>query len=317
MRIAVVGATGRIGAPLTRTLLSAGHAVRALSRGGPALDALVELGAKPFHGSFDTGAGELDRFFQDVDAAFLMVKTDWSNLHGHYPTVALRFFDALRDSPVKLAVSLTGMGSAVSGSTGHFQGFHILDQILNRLGNLDLVHLQGGWFMENLFAWTDAVATHGRIGWSLDPSVKTPWVAVQDIADLAAKELTNPTGQHRLVRELGLDFTMPEIAAVIGREIGRKVEYRFVDRTRPEVETEFRRRFGTLEKWLDDNQTMDALNDGRVRFHDARPALPTTMEAFVRDVWMPRYRQALAGKQQTETFETWSAGEQSDVRRTP
>ena len=38
MRIAVVGATGRIGAKLTRTLLGAGHQVKALSRGGPALD---------------------------------------------------------------------------------------------------------------------------------------------------------------------------------------------------------------------------------------------------------------------------------------
>jgi nucleoside-diphosphate-sugar epimerase len=35
MRIAVVGATGRIGAALTRKLLSAGHQVKALSRGGP------------------------------------------------------------------------------------------------------------------------------------------------------------------------------------------------------------------------------------------------------------------------------------------
>ena len=48
MRIAIVGATGRIGAKLTRGLLSAGHQVKALSRGGPALDALVQLGAVPF-----------------------------------------------------------------------------------------------------------------------------------------------------------------------------------------------------------------------------------------------------------------------------
>ena len=64
----------------------------------------------------------------DADAAFLMAKTDWSNLHGHYPEVALRFFDALRDSTVRLAVSFTGMSSEVSGGIGHFQGVYILDQ---------------------------------------------------------------------------------------------------------------------------------------------------------------------------------------------
>ncbi len=88
-----------VGAQLTRKLLSAGHQVKALSRGGPALEALAEIGAEPFLGSFDTGAGELDKFFQDADAAFLMVKTDWNNLEGHYPVVAQRFVDALGNSP--------------------------------------------------------------------------------------------------------------------------------------------------------------------------------------------------------------------------
>lgn len=47
MRIAVVGATGRIGAKLTRMLLHGGHRVKALSRGGPGLDALVAAGVEP------------------------------------------------------------------------------------------------------------------------------------------------------------------------------------------------------------------------------------------------------------------------------
>lgn len=123
MRIAVVGATGRIGAALARKLLSAGHQVKALSRGGPALDRLASVGAEPFIGSFDTGAGELDKFFRDVEAAFLMVKTDWNDLHGHYPLVARRFVDALNGSSVKLAVSLSAIGSEVKGETGHFEGF--------------------------------------------------------------------------------------------------------------------------------------------------------------------------------------------------
>ncbi|WP_370677030.1 NmrA family NAD(P)-binding protein [Pleomorphomonas sp. PLEO] len=308
MRIAVVGATGRIGAKLTRTLLDAGHQVKALSRGGPALDALVNSGAEPFLGSFDTGAGDLDKFFQDADAAFLMVKTDWSNIHGHYSAVGQRFVDALVHSPVRLAVSLTAIGSEVAGSTGHFESFYKLDQKLNQLSQIDLVHLRAGWFMENTLAWTGAVAKHGRIGWSLDPNLKTPWVATQDIADLAAKELTHPTGERRVVREVGSqDLTMPEVAAIIGREIGRPVAYRFVDRTRPEIEAEYLKRFGTPETWLDDSQTLAALNDGRVRFHGSRGPLPTTMEVFIRDVWKPRYLKSLADDQEAETFYTWSA----------
>lgn len=308
MKIAVVGATGRIGAKLTRSLLAAGHAVRALSRGGPALDALVEVGAEPFVGSFDTGAGELGRFFRDVDAAFLMVKTDWNDLHGHYPRVARRFVDALRDSPVELAVSLTAIGSDVKGSTGHFEGFYHLDQTLNELADIDLVHLRAGWFMENMMFFTGAIARHGRIGWSLDPVVKLPWIATGDIADLAARELTHPTGERRTIREVGAeDLTMPEVAAIVSKEIGRPVEYRFVDRTRKKVEAAYLERSGTRERWLDDGQTLDALNDGRVRFHGERPPLPTRMEAFIRDTWRPRYLQSVADEHEHETFHTWSA----------
>jgi len=309
MRIAVVGATGRIGTKLTENLLAKGHSVKALSRGGPALDALVAKGAEPFLGSFDTGAGELNTFFEDADAAFLMVKTIWGSedFHGHYPTVALRFFDALRDSRVKLAVSLTGMGSEVSGNTGHFQGFHILDQILNRLRDIKLVHLQGGWFMQDLSGWIDSIAQHDRIGWSLDPNVKTPWVAIQDIADLAAKEFDTPTDQHRSVKQLGIDCTMTEVATIISRALGREVGYRFIDRSDREVETVFRERFGTLGRWVYDNDTLAALNDGRVKFNGDRPALRTTMEDFVQDTLKPLIEKARTDGVKPETFLTWSA----------
>ena len=311
MRISVVGATGRVGAKLTRTLLRSGHQVRALSRGGPALDALVELGAEPFLGSFDTGAGDLDQFFQGADAAFLMVKTDWNNIEGHYPAVAQRFVNALEKSPVKLAVSLTAMGSDVKGTTGHFESFYRLNEKLNELGNIDLVHLRAAWFMENVAAWTGPVAKYGRIAWFCKPDLKMPWVATDDIAWLAAKELTNPTGRHRVYREVGSeDVSMNELAAIIGKEIGRPVEYRYIETTRKDVEAEFLARFGTLAKWQDDTQSADALNNGIVRFdgeHEDRPKLPTTMEAFIGDVWKPRYLEAVRAGDERETFSMWTA----------
>jgi uncharacterized protein YbjT (DUF2867 family) len=312
MRIAVVGATGRIGAQLTKILLRTGHQVKALSRGGPALDALVKLRAEPVLGSFDTGAGDLDNFFQDAEAAFLMVKTDWDNIEGHYPVVAQRFVDALRNSPVRLAVSLSAMGSDVQGKTGHSGSFYHLDQTLNQLSNIDLVHLQAAWFMENTLAWTGSVAKYGRIAWLFKSDLRMPWVATDDIAGLAAEELTNPTGENRVIREVGSeDLSMLELAAIISKEIGRPVEYQSVDRKRKDVEAEFLKRFGTPERWLDDSLSADAFNDGVVRFQGddvVRPPLPTTMEAFIRDVWKPRYLQSLANEHEPETFFTWYAG---------
>jgi len=311
MLISVVGATGRVGAKLTRLLLSAGLRVRALSRGGPALDALVELGAEPFHGSFDTGTGDLDQFFRGADAAFLMVKTDWNNIAGHYPAVAQRFVDALERSSVKMAVSLTAMGSDVKGNTGHFECFHELDEKLNELDNIDLVHLRAAWFMDDISAWIGPVARYGRIAWFCKPDLKMPWVATDDIASLAATELANPRGRHRVYLEVGSeDVSMNELAVEIGKKIGKPVEYRYLETTRKDVEAEFLARFGTPEKWRDDTLSADAMNNGIVRFHGEhgdRPKLPTTMEMFINDVWKPRYLEAVKAAEQRETFFMWAA----------
>jgi len=161
--------------------------------------------------------------------------------------------------------------------------------------------------MEDLFRWVDSIAQHNGIGWSLDPNVKAPWVAIQDIADFAAKEFDTPTDRHRSVKQLGIDYTMPEIAATIGRALGREVDYRFVDTSDREVETVFRERFGTLERWVYDKNTSAALNDRRVKFHDDRPVLPTTMEEFVNDTLRPLIEKARTDGVKPETFLTWSS----------
>jgi uncharacterized protein YbjT (DUF2867 family) len=161
--------------------------------------------------------------------------------------------------------------------------------------------------MDDLARWADAIAHHDRIGFALAPEVKAPWVSIQDLADFAAKEFDTPLEEHRSVKQLGIDYTMPEIATIIGRVLGREVDYRFVDPTSHEVETVFRERFGTLDRWVYDKNTAAALNDGRVKFRDDRPALPTTMENFVKDTLKPLIEKARTDGVRPETFLTWSS----------
>lgn len=66
-----------------------------------------------------------------------------------------------------------------------------------------MVHLRAAWFMENVAAWTGPVAKYDRIAWFCIPDLKMRWVEIDDIAWLAAKELTNPTGKHLVDREVG------------------------------------------------------------------------------------------------------------------
>lgn len=97
-----------------------------------------------------------------------------------------------------------------------------------------------------------------------------------------------------------------EIAAIISRALGKKVDYRFIDRSDRAVETVFRERFGTLGRWVYDNDTL-AFNDGRVRFNDDRPALRTTVENFVQDTLRALIEKAQADGVKPETFLSWSS----------
>lgn len=311
MRIAVVGATGRIGAKLTRNLVAEGHEVRALSRGGPALDDLVASGAEPFIGSFDTGEGDLKAFFQDVDAAFLMVKTDWGNIENHYRTVAQRFVDALQASPVRYVVNLSAMGAEVAGKTGHFEVFHQLEEKLDELSAIDIVHLRAAWFMENTLVWVDSVAKYKRLAWYYEPDLRMPWVAIDDIADAAFTHLLRAPDEHRVVRELGShELTMREVAETIAAEIGKPIDYRLIDRNDPDVKKVFLERFGRLEAWEDDDRTAAAMNDHVVRFDEdtvIRPPLPTSMTGFVASAWNTAYLKRIREAPPLETFLTWCA----------
>lgn len=79
-----------------------------------------------------------------------------------------------------------------------------------------------------------------------------PWVATDDIAWLAAKGTTNPRGRHRVYLEVGSeDVSVNELAEIIGKKIGKPVDYD-TSETTVKTSAEFLARFGTLEKWQDD-----------------------------------------------------------------
>jgi len=319
MKITIVGSTGNIGSRLTRKLLEAGHQVRALSRGGHALDVLVAQGAEPFIGSFDFGTGELHRFFDGADAAFTMVKTNWSDLHGHYPAAAARMVSALRYSRVKLVVNLSSFGAEVPEGTGHFIGFHDLEQGMNRFKGARIVHLRAGYFMENVVAWVDAVARYDRMAYYFKPDVKLPLIATQDIADVAFAELNKPVdGTGPTFVEIGgEDLSKNEMTAIISREIGRAVDYVHVPTNSEEAGKGFMAQFGNEEKWLYDRETHNAMNNGTVRLHPGRAPVAITFATFVRDTWRPAYQRAVAERAtRPDNFRAWLAGSTRKADRT-
>jgi uncharacterized protein YbjT (DUF2867 family) len=310
MRIAVVGATGNIGLRLCRRLVAGGHHVRALSRGGRSFDELVKLGAEPFIGSFDDGSGNLSAAFQGMDAAFTMVRTDWTNLY-HYRQVAARLADALHASTLSLVVNLSAYGAEIGEGVGHFTDFWRLEQTLNQVIGKRKVHLRAGWFMENYYGHLDSIARYGMIATMLRPDLRIPHVSTCDIADVAAREFIHPVTEELTVRELrgSEDLSQAEAACLVSRELGQRVEAACIDPSQEGLKGEFVRRFGTAELWEHRLITYKAMNDGRIRFHESRTprnSQPTRLQDFLRIVWRPLYDDAVTTRHsRPETFATW------------
>jgi nucleoside-diphosphate-sugar epimerase len=69
MRIFVAGATGAVGLPLVRVLCALGHRLTGMTRAGPGVDRLREVGAEAsMADAFDPGAvrAAIDRASPDV-----------------------------------------------------------------------------------------------------------------------------------------------------------------------------------------------------------------------------------------------------------
>jgi hypothetical protein len=119
----------------------------------------------------------------------------------------------------------------------------------------------------------------------------------------------NPPTASLTIHEIGSDeMTMPQAAAIIGREIGKEVEYMPISRTNPAVREAFiAGNFGPVERFDHKAKSWGAFDDGICRFHtNDRAPLPTKMADYVRDKWKPAYEQVQADlASRPEDFNCW------------
>jgi uncharacterized protein YbjT (DUF2867 family) len=285
MKIAVVGGTGHIGAPLCRGLLAAGHQVRVLTRGGTRADDLASLGAELSIGSFETGKAD-EKFFEGADAAFTMIRSDWSNV-DHYPEVAARLADALQRHRPNRVVLLSSFGADLDNA-GHSTDFGLVEHMLGETLGHSLISLRAGWFMENFRSHTNAILASGVLTSGVRLDVPLPLVATSDITAAALQELTEPA-TRAAVREVQgpADLTMSEAANVIARELGRDVFAEFAPSS-AEPPAAIRNSPRKRAAWRYRYDSNAAFNEFRVRFTTPRIAFDDasiTFTTFVRDVW--------------------------------
>lgn len=290
----VTGATGNTGNVVAKALLSRGEKVRVIGRTAERLKALGAEGAEPFAADLADAAG-VTKAFAGAKAVYVMLPPNpaSSDYRSFQNRVTDAIVAALRSTGVTHAVTLSSIGADKPDKTGPVEGVHYLEQQLNCIDALNVLHLRAGYFMENTLAQIGIIQKMGMAVGPLRPDLKLPMVATRDIGEAAADVLLSLDFRQKQTRELlgQRDISMNEVAQSIGSAIG-KPGLRYIQAPDEQV------RPALVQLGMSSNvaglilEMSAALNSGHMRALEQRSAkntTPTSYETFVREEFLPQY----------------------------
>jgi uncharacterized protein YbjT (DUF2867 family) len=199
---------------------------------------------------------------------------------------------ALEKAHVKHAVTLSSIGADKTENTGPVLGLHFMEQKLNRIAELNVIHLSAGYFMENTLAQIPTIKALGKAAGPLRPDLKLPMIATRDIGAVAAAELLGLSFKGHQTRELlgQRDLSMEEATRIIATAIG-KPDLTYVRLPNEQVRP-FLLQLGMSESSAEMILKLaDALNSGHVRALEERSernTTPTSFETFVKEEFLPQ-----------------------------
>ncbi len=287
----ILGASGNTGSIIANSLLFKGEHVRVVGRDAGRLQRFVDRGAEAFTADISDAAA-LTKAFSGARAAYLMLPPAKSREDQERESDAIA--KAVKESGLPYAVYLSSYGAQVPEGTGPVTGLHSLEQKLNAIDGLNVLHLRAAYFMENNLAAISMIQGMGIFGNALLPDVKLPMIATSDVGDYAAQRLLHLDFSGKQTRELlgERDLSMTEATAVIGRGIG-KPDLRYEQFPYDQVQ-QVLTQMGVPPKGAALYIEMyKAINVGILAPLEPRSTentTPTSFERFVQDVFAAEYR---------------------------
>jgi len=229
---AVTGITGKVGAVVARSLLSADQPVRAVVRDRGKGTAWASLGC-------DIAVADLAdplalaAAFQGAEGVFAMLPPVFDPAPG-FPE-ARKFIEslhtALAEAKPKKVVVLSTIG-ADAPQPNLLNALGLLEDALKTLP-LPVAFLRAAWFMENV-AWDIASAREGIIQCYLQPLDRPiPMIATEDVGRTAAALLREQWEGQRVVELEGAQRVSPNaVAGAFSKALARPVRAEAVSRDR-------------------------------------------------------------------------------------
>ncbi len=219
----IFGATGNIGSKIVEIILGKGEKVRAVARTADRLAPLAVRGAEVHVGDLhDTSF--LTRVLKGSKAVFTLIPPHYhaENFSAYQDEIGESIAHAVRSAGIPHVVNLSSGGAELPAGNGPIAGLYRMEQRLNAIPHLNVLHLRPAYFMENLLMNIPLVKSKGIMGSAIRGDLLMPMIATRDIAAVAANHLIKHTFTGSSVLDLlgERDLKLNEVAGIIGKRIG-------------------------------------------------------------------------------------------------
>jgi len=222
MKYVITGSLGHISKPLSAALIKKGHNVTVITSKQENAADIEALAAKPAVGLIED-VDFLTTTFTGADAVYTMIPPKWdaTDWKGWIEQIGKNYATAIKNAGVPYIVNLSSIGAHLPDGAGPVSGLHRVENALNTLHNVNIVHLRPAYFYQNLLANIGMIKQANIIGSNFGND-KTPLVHPRDIAAVAAEELLDLNFKGHTIRYIvGDERTGADIASVIGDAIGK------------------------------------------------------------------------------------------------
>lgn len=295
----VAGASNNTGRVVAETLLAQKKPVRVIARNKEHVQDLQKRGAEVMVGDL-TDAAFLTRALKGATAAYLMVPSNISvpSVRDYYTKHSEAAVKAIKDSGIKHVVSLSSMGAHLAEGTGPIAHLHRHEERLNKLSDVNVLHLRPTWFMENLFSYIGMIDQLNTIAGATKADLVFPVISVQDVGKYAAERMLKLDWKNHTTRELrgAEDSSMKAMTKIVGEAIA-KPNLKYNEVAYADAEQGMTRMGMSSDMAKSYVEMTQAFNDGRAITKDGRTKENTTpmrFAAWVQSVFAPAYKNNLS-----------------------
>jgi len=292
MKITVTTPTGHIGGKLANMLLDRKSDVTVIARHPEKVKDLARRGAKVVAGEHSNPA-VVEQAVHDADALFWLTPSETTS---HDPLgTARRMAEAgasiIRKHPNLHVVQLSSAGAFLPSGTGPIVGLHETEEKFRAAGR-NIVSLRPNEFMENVFFSLPTIIGQDSIYTSITGSVKAPFIATQDIAEIAADFLLNPIDGHHVIDVVGpQEISLEEWAHIAGQAIGKQIRVVTVSGDKLKVAMSQGGMSPEMAALLVEMEEAYPKIQGQFKGEQKRTG-KVTFPQFAREVFAPEYRRA-------------------------